>query len=56
MLRALRLLAILLGLGLAAGAQAHQVRPGYPDLQRAPPQCANCFAHAGYVPSHREAL
>jgi hypothetical protein len=32
MLRALGLLAILLGLG--AGAQAHEVRPGYLELQQ----------------------
>ena len=34
MLGAFRLLALLLGLGLAAGAQAHEVRPGYLELQQ----------------------
>jgi hypothetical protein len=38
MLRALRLLAILLGLGLGAGAQAHEVRPGYLELQQTGPE------------------
>jgi HupE / UreJ protein len=34
MLRALGMLAILLGLGLGTGAQAHEVRPGYLELQQ----------------------
>jgi hypothetical protein len=34
MLRVLRLLVVLLGLGLAAGAQAHEVGPGYLELQQ----------------------
>ena len=38
MLRALRLLAILLGLGLGAGGQAHEVRPGYLELQQTGPE------------------
>ena len=38
MLRALGLLAILLGLGLGAGAQAHEVRPGYLELQQTGPE------------------
>ena len=38
MLRALRLLAILLGIGLGAGAQAHEVRPGYLELHQTGPE------------------
>ena len=34
MLRAIRLLALLLGLGVAAGAQAHEVRPAYLELRQ----------------------
>ena len=36
--RALWLLAILLGLALGAGAQAHEVRPGYLELQQTGPE------------------
>jgi hydrogenase/urease accessory protein HupE len=38
MLRALGLLAILLGLGLGTGAQSHEVRPGYLELQQTGPE------------------
>jgi hydrogenase/urease accessory protein HupE len=38
MLRVLRPLAILLGLGLCAGAQAHEVGPGYLELQQSGPE------------------
>jgi hypothetical protein len=38
MLGAFQLLAILLGLGLGAGAQAHEVRPGYLELRQTGPE------------------
>ena len=43
MLRALRLLAILLGLSLGAGAHAHEVRPGYLELRQTGPETWDVF-------------